>query len=61
MAQGETVLRGAEELRVKESDRLAAMAAGLERISVDCEMFTNGIRIAGDPDVAFAAAESIRG
>ena len=29
-AQGETVVRGAHELRVKESDRLAAMAAGLE-------------------------------
>lgn len=57
VAQGETVLRGAEELRVKESDRLAAMAAGLERIGVDCEMFTDGIRISGDPEACFAAAE----
>ena len=30
-ASGETLVRGARELRVKESDRLAAMAAGLER------------------------------
>lgn len=56
-AKGETLLRGAEELRVKESDRLAAMAAGLERIGVDCEMFPDGISIAGDPDVRFASAE----
>ena len=29
-AQGETVVTGAEELRVKESDRLAVMAEGLD-------------------------------
>ena len=33
------------------------MAAGLERIGVDCEMFTDGIRISGDPEARFAAAE----
>lgn len=46
-AEGETVLREAEELRVKESDRLAAMAEGLEAIGVELETFSDGIRIVG--------------
>jgi len=33
-AEGETVVTGAEELRVKESDRIAAMSAGLENLGV---------------------------
>lgn len=35
-AEGETVMDGLEELRVKESDRLAAVARGLEANGVDC-------------------------
>ena len=35
-AEGETVMDGIEELRVKESDRLAAVARGLELNGVDC-------------------------
>jgi 3-phosphoshikimate 1-carboxyvinyltransferase len=35
-AEGETVMDGIEELRVKESDRLAAVARGLEANGVDC-------------------------
>ena len=31
-AEGETVITGAEELRVKESDRIAAMAAGFDAL-----------------------------
>ncbi|WP_207478077.1 3-phosphoshikimate 1-carboxyvinyltransferase [Arenibaculum pallidiluteum] len=36
-AEGETVMRGLAELRVKESDRLATMAAGLAACGVSCE------------------------
>jgi 3-phosphoshikimate 1-carboxyvinyltransferase len=36
-AEGETLMQGLEELRVKESDRLAATAAGLKANGVDCE------------------------
>ncbi|NIQ52774.1 MAG: 3-phosphoshikimate 1-carboxyvinyltransferase, partial [Gammaproteobacteria bacterium] len=36
-ARGETLLTGARELRVKESDRIAAMAAGLQALGVDAE------------------------
>jgi 3-phosphoshikimate 1-carboxyvinyltransferase len=46
-ADGETVVRGAEELRVKESDRLAVMAAGLQVLGVDHTLLPDGIRIRG--------------
>ena len=35
-AEGETVMQGLEELRVKESDRLAAIARGLDANGVAC-------------------------
>ncbi len=57
VAEGETVLRGAEELRVKESDRLAAMAAGMDAIGIESEMYHDGIRISGNPAAVFNTAE----
>ncbi|MGH8218770.1 MAG: 3-phosphoshikimate 1-carboxyvinyltransferase [Steroidobacteraceae bacterium] len=46
-ADGETVVRGAEELRVKETDRLAAMAEGLGRLGIDHELLPDGLAIRG--------------
>ena len=46
-AKGETVLTGAEELRVKESDRIEAMAQGLRALGVEVETMPDGIRIQG--------------
>ncbi|MDP4652264.1 MAG: 3-phosphoshikimate 1-carboxyvinyltransferase [Haliea sp.] len=46
-ASGRTVLRGAEELRVKESDRIAAMAAGLTTLGITNEVLDDGIVIHG--------------
>jgi 3-phosphoshikimate 1-carboxyvinyltransferase len=46
-ASGETVVRGAEELRVKESDRLAVMAAGLKVLGIEHTLLPDGIRIRG--------------
>jgi 5-enolpyruvylshikimate-3-phosphate synthase len=46
-AEGETLVRGALELRVKESDRLAAMATGLGRLGVEHELLTDGLWIRG--------------
>ncbi|MET0536070.1 MAG: 3-phosphoshikimate 1-carboxyvinyltransferase [Steroidobacter sp.] len=46
-AEGETVVTGAEELRVKESDRIAVMAEGLKAMGVECEVLKDGIRIQG--------------
>ncbi|NKB31591.1 MAG: bifunctional prephenate dehydrogenase/3-phosphoshikimate 1-carboxyvinyltransferase [Pseudomonadales bacterium] len=48
-AEGVTELRGAEELRVKESDRIEAMAIGLRTLGVEVETFVDGIRIQGGP------------
>jgi len=46
-ASGETLVTGAEELRVKESDRLAVMAEGLTRLGIVNELLPDGIRIQG--------------
>ncbi len=46
-AEGETLVTGAEELRVKESDRIAVMAEGLTAMGVQCEVLPDGIRIQG--------------
>ena len=46
-ADGRTVLRGAEELRVKESDRIAAMAEGLATLGITNEVLEDGIIIEG--------------
>jgi 3-phosphoshikimate 1-carboxyvinyltransferase len=46
-AGGETLITGAEELRVKESDRIAAMSAGLRSLGVEHEALPDGLRIQG--------------
>jgi 3-phosphoshikimate 1-carboxyvinyltransferase len=46
-AAGETVVTGAEELRVKESDRIAAMSAGLAALGVAHTVLPDGMRIEG--------------
>jgi 3-phosphoshikimate 1-carboxyvinyltransferase len=46
-AEGETVLTGAAELRVKESDRIQVMADGLQACGVDARPQPDGIRIQG--------------
>jgi len=46
-ASGETTMRGLSELRVKESDRLAAIAAGLEVNGVDCDIRGDDLCVRG--------------
>jgi 3-phosphoshikimate 1-carboxyvinyltransferase len=46
-AKGETILTGAEELRVKESDRIETMAQGLIALGIEVETMPDGIRIQG--------------
>jgi 3-phosphoshikimate 1-carboxyvinyltransferase len=48
-AQGKTVVRGAAELRVKESDRLAAMATGLRALGAVIDETPDGATIHGGP------------
>lgn len=47
-ADGTSVIRGAEELRVKESDRLALVASNLEDLGVRCRELEDGLEIVGD-------------
>ena len=46
-AEGVTVLRGAEELRVKESDRIASMAEGLSQLGIRNKPRPDGIEVTG--------------
>ena len=47
LAEGETVLRDAAELRVKESDRLAVMAEGLRAMGAEVRELPDGLVITG--------------
>ena len=49
-ARGETLMQGLDELRVKESDRLAAVARGLEANNAPCEEGPDWLKVAGRPD-----------
>lgn len=58
MAEGRTSLRGAEELRVKESDRIAVMARGLQQMGVELKEFSDGIEISGSSTFKHASVDS---
>jgi 3-phosphoshikimate 1-carboxyvinyltransferase len=47
-AEGETVVRGAEELRLKESDRIAGVVEGLRGLGADIEATADGFAVRGD-------------
>jgi 3-phosphoshikimate 1-carboxyvinyltransferase len=57
-AHGETLVRGAAELRVKESDRLAAMAAGLAALGVEHQLLPDGLWIRGAPSLGGGIIDS---
>jgi 3-phosphoshikimate 1-carboxyvinyltransferase len=46
-AEGETIVRGAGELRVKESDRIATVVDGLRGLGADIEAFDDGFAVRG--------------
>mgnify|MGYP001138665482 CR=1 FL=1 len=58
-AEGRTVLTGAEELRVKESDRIAVMADGLNKLGVEATATPDGMIIEGQGSnsLPFGSAE----
>ena len=58
-AQGRTVARGADELRVKESDRIAAMLAALTANGVSCEEHQDGLTITGTGGEPIAGGATI--
>jgi 3-phosphoshikimate 1-carboxyvinyltransferase len=47
-AEGETVVRGAQELRHKESDRIAVVVEGLRALGADAEETEDGFAVRGD-------------
>ncbi|MFW5825147.1 MAG: bifunctional prephenate dehydrogenase/3-phosphoshikimate 1-carboxyvinyltransferase [Marinobacter sp.] len=57
-AEGRTVLRGAEELRVKESDRIQVMADGLSAVGVETTITPDGIVIDGGQTIAGGEVDS---
>ncbi|HWR81711.1 MAG TPA: 3-phosphoshikimate 1-carboxyvinyltransferase, partial [Candidatus Deferrimicrobium sp.] len=57
-ADGTTVIRDASELRLKESDRLAAVSENLTRMGVKCGLLDDGLVIEGGKDFAGADFQS---
>ncbi|MGH8289510.1 MAG: 3-phosphoshikimate 1-carboxyvinyltransferase [Steroidobacteraceae bacterium] len=57
-AEGETLVRGALELRLKESDRLAAMAQGLTVLGVENQLLEDGLWIRGGAALGGGTIES---
>lgn len=47
MAQGDTLLHGAKELRYKESDRIRVMIDGLKQLGIKAKELTDGVLISG--------------
>jgi len=58
VADGETLVRGALELRVKESDRLAAMAQGLTVLGVENQLLEDGLWVRGGAGLGGGSIES---
>ncbi|NDU89363.1 MAG: 3-phosphoshikimate 1-carboxyvinyltransferase [Ferrovum sp.] len=57
-AEGRTVLRGAAELRVKESDRIQVMAEGLKALGIYAEVLPDGLIIEGGQGFGSGTVES---
>ncbi|MDY6793972.1 MAG: 3-phosphoshikimate 1-carboxyvinyltransferase [Actinomycetota bacterium] len=57
-ARGTTVVRGAWELRVKESDRISAICGELARMGADIEELPDGFAVRGPRDLRGAAVDS---
>jgi 3-phosphoshikimate 1-carboxyvinyltransferase len=58
VAEGETLVRGALELRIKESDRLAAMAQGLSVLGVENQLLEDGLWLRGGARLGGGTIES---
>lgn len=57
-AQGETRITGAGELRVKESDRIAALVTNLRAVGVDAEELSDGLVVHGGDHPLMGTIES---
>jgi 3-phosphoshikimate 1-carboxyvinyltransferase len=59
LAQGTTTIRGAGELRHKESDRLTGIVAGLRALGADISIDGDDLRIVGRPRLQGAVVDSL--
>ena len=57
-AAGRTVIRDAKELRVKETDRIATVAEGLNKMGAKVEVFEDGMAITGPTPLTGAEIDS---
>jgi 3-phosphoshikimate 1-carboxyvinyltransferase len=58
--EGTTTIRGAQELRVKESDRIDAVASGLRAMGAEVEVFEDGMSISGPAALKAAVIDAKR-
>jgi len=56
-AKGKTVIRGAKELRVKETDRIKTVLIILEKLGIRTEEYEDGFAVYGNPGKPFPKAE----
>ena len=59
LAEGETVIRDAAELRIKESDRIRSVAEGLNALGAKVEELPDGLRIQGQPSLRGGSVSSL--
>lgn len=59
LAEGRTVIRDAQELRVKESDRISVVAENLRRMGATVEEFADGMEIVGGAKLKGAEIHSL--
>lgn len=59
LAKGKTVIKDAQELRVKESDRISAVAENLRRMGVTVDEFADGMEITGGAPLKGAEIHSL--
>ncbi|WP_281645504.1 bifunctional prephenate dehydrogenase/3-phosphoshikimate 1-carboxyvinyltransferase [Parendozoicomonas sp. Alg238-R29] len=58
-AEGDTLLKGAEELRVKESDRIQSMADGLNALGIKAVALPDGMKVPGCTDQGVFAGGTV--
>jgi len=58
LAEGTTTIQGAEELRVKESDRIKTIASELRKMGVEIDEYPDGLSIKGAEKIHGAEVES---
>ena len=58
VADGESIVKNAKELRVKESDRISVVVENLRKVGVDVEEFEDGYKIKGTKNIKKATINS---